>query len=144
MNKFDAFEPATLLSLAIGQNIGIITWPKSIVPILERRIAGAGLDGRIKMIRSVDSADIPAISTLTSIVDEMISSGIQCIIIGRSFFPEGSSADYDLAAALQEACQNRIPILDANKIAARWLELNTHMGYFHSRLSYYTPPAKNV
>ena len=111
---------------------------------MERRIAGAGLDGRIKMIRSVDSTDIPAISTLTSIVDEMISSGIQCIIIGRSFIPEGSSADYDLATALQDACQNRIPILDANKIAARWLELNTHMGYFHSRLSYYTPPAKNV
>lgn len=141
---FDAFDPATLLSLAIGENVGIITWPKSIVPTLERRIAGAGLDGRIKMIKSVDSTDVPTIRTLTPIVDQMINSGIQCIIIGRSFIPEGSSADYDLATALQDACQNRIPILDANKIAARWLELNIHMGYFHSRLSYYTPPAKNV
>lgn len=143
---FDAFEPAVLLSLALAENIGIITWPKALAPTLERRVAGAGLTGRITAVTGIDAAadTVPSPEVIAKTADMMIAQGVQCIIIGRSFFAKASPETYRLAERVQEILRNKIPVVDANKVGARWLELNAHMGYFHSRLSYYTPPAKNV
>lgn len=142
---FDAFEPAVLLSLALADKVGIITWPKSMAPTLERRIAGAGLDGRVTAVKGMECKDgAPDAQVIADLCEELINEGIQCVILGRSYIKGGTFDDYHLAERVQSLLKDQLPVVDVNKVGARWMELNTHMGYFHSRLSYYTPPAKNV
>lgn len=141
---FDAFEPAILLSLALAENIGIITWPGALVPTLERRVAGAGLSDRITAIEGLDVGATPAPDEIAQAAERLVKQGVQCVIIGRSYVEGDEVQAYTLAEQVQRILEDRIPVIDVNKVGARWLELNVHMGYFHSRLSYYTPPAKNV
>ncbi len=145
--SFDAFEPAMLLSLGLADRIGVLTWPETMVPLLVRKIASAGLSERIVSVRAVADEGIGLKQALVLAAKQIIDDeNVQAIIIGRSFW--GKNEDYTLAEqvyqALQADPQYAVPVLDPNKTAIRWLEMCIHMGYFHSRHTYLTPPAKNV
>jgi DUF917 family protein/Asp/Glu/hydantoin racemase len=149
---FDAFDPAILLSLALAEKSSILTWPTTMAPILERRIGSTTLEKRIVSVRAI------AGESMKTILQELLAAaqlaidedGAQAIIIGRSYYPGDGSydPDYDLASQLQSELSQLpgydVPVVDANRVAARWIEMCVHMGYFHSRLSYYVPPKKSV
>ena len=147
---FDAFEPAVLLSLALGERIGILTWPQSMVPLIKRRVGGTALEQRIVSVREVRPAPVAYErgALLEAAKTAIGVDGAQVLIIGRSFWQGevGEKADFGLAARLEKDLagmpEYAVPVVDANRTAARWLEMCVHMGYFHSRRTYLVPPAK--
>ena len=139
---FDSFVPAVLVALALGERIGILTWPCSAVPLLARRIAGEGLADRVVRIEGIDSEKTPELKDVLQAAQNMEKDDIQCLIIGRGFLTDGSAEEYRMAERLEAALGGEMPVVDANRAGMRWLELNAHMNYFHSRRTYFVPPEK--
>ena len=137
---FDVFDASVYLTLTIADKIGVITWPQTMVPILERRFAAAGLSERFLW---VEAAASPEIRDLKDAADKLIEKGAQAILIGQSFWDK-SERLYNQAELLQKEIPAEVPVINANKTGIRWAEMIMHMGYFHSRRSYFTPPVKKI
>ena len=140
------FEPAMLMALSLGENVGIVTVLPNVVPMLNSLARRYTIERRIGTIRVID---LPVLSLVDrgAMLDRLFEQASDAVAKGEAdVIVLGCTGMVGVAAELQDrlAANGRaVPVVDPTGAAITWLESSVRLGLTPSRTTYMPPPAKD-
>lgn len=139
------FEPAIYLGLGLGDNLGIITIRRNIVPLIRGGIARAGVGGRIACVRTLDMS-VLELREREKLMERLHRECLEAIEAdGAEVLILGCTAAVGVGgelARLLRADGHDVPVLEAAQCSLALTELYARMGLYQSRVTYMAPPGK--
>lgn len=135
-------EASRLLALALGDKFSVITVLSNTVDIIKSNIVASQLDGRLASVRS---AEVPVLelkdherakaSILREARKAIEEDGADVIVLGCTGMAK-------LAKEIQE--ELGVPVVEPATAAIKLAEILVQMGLSHSKISFKTPPEKEI
>lgn len=138
------FEPAVLTALGLGERVGFITVLPEVLPMLRGLSRGYGIDGRIAPPRVVN-IPVQQLTDRRKLLSALLEQAKEAVITRQEadVIVLGCTGMLgvakDLQAALLDAANVHVPVVDPTAAAITWLESAHRMGLRPSRTTYMPP-----
>ena len=139
------FEPAMMLAMGLGDNIGIITVLDNVVPMLWGNVHKMGIQDRVK---AIDVVNMPVLElhNFDDLIDVLTAAAKKAILEKQVHVLVLGCTGMALAAELVHDNLMKdgldVPVVDPSRAAIKVLESYIRMGLYPSKRCYMTPTEK--